>query len=191
MRIDQKPTRLGSRVAGDPSASRSPLYVPYALGAPQGPRGGSAIGLLFGIVGFAFMLFAALLGARKRVPVWRLGRAQAWMRGHLWLGVLSSAADSAPRRIPLRRHTDARADVAADHHRWQRRLRRRAATLSAAHHDHRRSAGNDLRRNLQRAERCCAKKPIATSKRSAARSACRNSTREKPSAPEALPRCVP
>ena len=35
------------------------------------------------------MLFAALLGARKRVPVWRIGRAQAWMRGHLWLGLLS------------------------------------------------------------------------------------------------------
>jgi hypothetical protein len=65
------------------------VYVVYALGAPQGPRGGSAIGLFFGIEGFAFMIFAALLGARKRVPTWRLGRAQAWMRGHLWLGVLS------------------------------------------------------------------------------------------------------
>jgi hypothetical protein len=65
------------------------VYVPYALRSPQGPRGGSLVGLLFGIVGFAFMLFAALLGARKRVPTWRLGRAQAWMRGHLWLGLLS------------------------------------------------------------------------------------------------------
>jgi hypothetical protein len=65
------------------------IYVPYALNAPQGLRGGSAIGLLFGILGFAFMLFAAALGARKRVPVWRLGRAQTWMRGHLWLGLLS------------------------------------------------------------------------------------------------------
>jgi len=65
------------------------IYVPYALSAPQGPRGGSAIGLFFGIVGFAFMLFAAALGARKRVPTWRLGRAQAWMRGHLWLGFLT------------------------------------------------------------------------------------------------------
>jgi len=65
------------------------VYIPYALNAPLGPRGGSTIGLAFGIVGFAFMIFAALLGARKRVPVWRLGRAQAWMRGHLWLGLLS------------------------------------------------------------------------------------------------------
>ena len=65
------------------------VYAIYALNAPQGPSGGSTIGLLFGIIGFAFMIFAALLGARKRVPTWRLGRAQAWMRGHLWLGLLA------------------------------------------------------------------------------------------------------
>ena len=65
------------------------VYVPYALTAPKGPTGGSALGLAFGVVGFAFMLFAAALGARKRVPTWRLGRAQAWMRGHLWLGFLA------------------------------------------------------------------------------------------------------
>ncbi len=35
------------------------------------------------------MLFAGLLGARKKVPIWRVGRAQAWMRGHLWLGLVS------------------------------------------------------------------------------------------------------
>ena len=51
--------------------------------------GGTTAGILFGSVGFAFMIFAALLGARKRVPVYRLGRAQTWMRGHLWLGLLS------------------------------------------------------------------------------------------------------
>ena len=65
------------------------VYVLYAFESPQGPRGGSAIGLLFGIAGFAFMIFAALLGARKRVPTWRVGRAQAWMREHLWLGFLA------------------------------------------------------------------------------------------------------
>jgi hypothetical protein len=65
------------------------VYTFYALGAPQGPRGGSIVGLAFGSIGFGFMLFAALLGARKRVPVWRIGRAQAWMRGHLWLGFLA------------------------------------------------------------------------------------------------------
>jgi hypothetical protein len=65
------------------------VYVSYAFESPQGPRGGSAMGLTFGIIGFAFMIFAALLGARKRVPTWRVGRAQAWMRGHLWLGFLA------------------------------------------------------------------------------------------------------
>jgi hypothetical protein len=65
------------------------VYVPYAWTSPQGARGGSAIGLLFGSAGFAFMLYAAALGARKRVPTWRLGRAKSWMRAHLWLGLLS------------------------------------------------------------------------------------------------------
>ena len=64
-------------------------YAVYALQSPQGPRGGSTVGLVFGVIGFAFMIFAALLGARKRVPTWRVGRAQAWMRGHLWLGFLA------------------------------------------------------------------------------------------------------
>src|SRR5271167_3291947 len=65
------------------------IYVFYALHSPQEPRGGSTVGLIFGVIGFAFMIFAALLGARKRVPTWRIGRAQAWMRGHLWLGFLA------------------------------------------------------------------------------------------------------
>lgn len=65
------------------------VYIVYAFTTPQGPRGSSTIGLLFGSVGFSFMIFAAMLGARKRVPTWRLGRAQAWMRGHLWLGLLA------------------------------------------------------------------------------------------------------
>jgi hypothetical protein len=51
--------------------------------------GGTVAGLAFGGAGFALMIFAALLGARKRVPVYRFGRAQTWMRGHLWLGLLS------------------------------------------------------------------------------------------------------
>jgi len=64
-------------------------YAVYSVTAAEGRHGGSALGLTFGVVGFGFMIFAALLGARKRVPVWRIGRAQAWMRGHLWLGLLS------------------------------------------------------------------------------------------------------
>jgi len=65
------------------------VYVIYAAHSPAGPSGGSPVGLAFGIVGSAFMLFAGLLAGRKKLPVWRLGRAQTWMRGHLWLGLLS------------------------------------------------------------------------------------------------------
>lgn len=65
------------------------LYTSYALRSSEGPRGGSGAGLMFGIAGYALMLFAGLLGARKKVPTVRIGRASTWMRGHLWLGLLS------------------------------------------------------------------------------------------------------
>jgi hypothetical protein len=65
------------------------VYVPYHRGAVNGPSGGSALGLAFGIAGFALMLFAGLLGARRQVPTWRVGRGTTWMRGHIWLGLLS------------------------------------------------------------------------------------------------------
>lgn len=64
------------------------VYVPYAMG-PLRPSGGSAVGLTYGTVGFGFMLFVTLLSVRKKFPIWRIGRTQAWMRGHLWLGALS------------------------------------------------------------------------------------------------------
>lgn len=65
------------------------LYFFEVWNSPRGARGGSTIGLIFGVAGFGFMIFAAALGARKRVPTWRVGRAKAWMRGHLWLGLLA------------------------------------------------------------------------------------------------------
>jgi hypothetical protein len=88
MRIDQaqRGWAIASLVILAVSAT---IYVFFARQAPRGATGGSPLGLLFGSIGFGFMIFAALLGARKRVPVWRIGRAQAWMRGHLWLGLLS------------------------------------------------------------------------------------------------------
>ena len=64
------------------------IYVPYALGSAP-PGGGSALGLAYGIVGFAFMAFVTLLSLRKKFTIWRIGRTQTWMRGHLWLGALS------------------------------------------------------------------------------------------------------
>lgn len=62
-------------------------YVPYRLRGHV--SGGSWMGLTYGIGGFSLMIFAGLLGLRKQFPIWRVGRAATWMRGHLWLGTLS------------------------------------------------------------------------------------------------------
>src|SRR6516162_1984585 len=88
MRIDRT-HRAWAIAAFATLAAAAIVYFIDVLNAPQGPRGGSVVGLTFGILGLGFVIFAALLGARKRVPTWRLGRAQAWMRGHLWLGLLA------------------------------------------------------------------------------------------------------
>ena len=64
-------------------------FVPYARTAIHGPRGGTWPGLAYGSIGLALILFAAALGVRRKVPTWRIGRATTWMKGHLWLGLLS------------------------------------------------------------------------------------------------------
>ena len=66
-------------------------YVVYAARALHGPRGGSWPGLVYGAAGLALMLYAGGLGLRRRVPTWRVGHAATWMKGHLWLGLLSYA----------------------------------------------------------------------------------------------------
>jgi hypothetical protein len=64
-------------------------YVPYHLWSLNGPSGGSWVGLIYGFVGYGLMLYAGALGARARRPTWRLGRAETWLRGHIWLGLLA------------------------------------------------------------------------------------------------------
>jgi hypothetical protein len=63
----------------------------YALSVagPGEGSGGSASGLIFGIASLAAMVFAGLLAVRKKFPGLRLGSAQFWLRGHIWLGLLS------------------------------------------------------------------------------------------------------
>ena len=69
------------------------MYVVYSrasyMGSGTGPSGSSWPGLAYGIAGFVLMLFCGLLGARKKVRVWRLGRAQTWLKAHIWLGLLA------------------------------------------------------------------------------------------------------
>jgi hypothetical protein len=88
MRIDQT-HRSWITLSAVLLAAATVGYVIYALAAQTGPDGGSFMGLTYGIAGYAMMLFAGLLGARKKVPVWRIGRTQTWMRGHIWFGLLS------------------------------------------------------------------------------------------------------
>ncbi len=64
-------------------------YVPYHVLAIHGPSGGSGIGLAFGVAAFVLMIFAGLLGLRRRLPSLRVGRPETWMRAHLWLGLLT------------------------------------------------------------------------------------------------------
>jgi hypothetical protein len=66
----------------------SAWFVAAGLGQPEWPGGSSLPGLTFGIVGGLLILFEFLLWLRKKVRVWRLGRAQAWLRAHIWLGLL-------------------------------------------------------------------------------------------------------
>jgi hypothetical protein len=52
--------------------------------------GGSVIGIWYGLIGSALMIYAGLLSALRHVPSWWwLGSRKVWLRGHIWLGLLS------------------------------------------------------------------------------------------------------
>jgi hypothetical protein len=55
-----------------------------------GLRGGDTVGLWYGVAGSALMVFAGLISALRRLPSWWfLGQRRVWLRGHVWLGLLS------------------------------------------------------------------------------------------------------
>jgi hypothetical protein len=64
-------------------------FFAEGLRTPQWPGGSSLPGLTFGVAGGLLILFEFLLWPRKKVRVWRIGRARAWMRAHIWLGLLT------------------------------------------------------------------------------------------------------
>jgi hypothetical protein len=90
MLLDRRNNRWAA-VFGILLAIATASYVPYHLTALNGPSGGTWPGLLFGIAAFVLMLFVGLLGFRRSLPAWRLGRPATWMRGHVWLGYLAGA----------------------------------------------------------------------------------------------------
>jgi hypothetical protein len=66
----------------------STSYLIYTALQPRPATGGTVPGLIYGSLALGVMIFASLLGARKKVPAWRIGRATAWMKGHIWLSIL-------------------------------------------------------------------------------------------------------
>ena len=51
--------------------------------------GGTPLGLWFGAISLAIFIFAALLSLRKKIPLWRVGTVQRWLRAHIWLTLLT------------------------------------------------------------------------------------------------------
>jgi hypothetical protein len=51
--------------------------------------GGTPLGLVFGTIALGIFVFAALLGLRKKLPFLPIGHVQTWLRGHIWLTLLT------------------------------------------------------------------------------------------------------
>ena len=87
MRIDQKhrPWLIGVLTAAGLATG---LYV-AAPRAPTGSFGSTGSGLALGVVGAALIAVVSLLGVRRRFPRLPLGPVAGWLRGHLWLALLS------------------------------------------------------------------------------------------------------
>ncbi|MEY2545831.1 MAG: hypothetical protein QOG48_948 [Verrucomicrobiota bacterium] len=51
--------------------------------------GGTPLGLIFGTISLSIFVFAALLGMRKKLVLWRVGTVQRWLRAHIWLTLLT------------------------------------------------------------------------------------------------------
>ncbi len=81
--------RLWMLGTGAVAVAASAAYVAYAALSPNGARGGSAMGLVFAFAGTGAIVFECLLSARKKYPASPIGRVSTWMRGHIWLGLLS------------------------------------------------------------------------------------------------------
>jgi hypothetical protein len=68
------------------------IHVPAAfIQTPSEHRsvGGTPLGLIYGAISLSIFVFAALLGLRKKVVLWRIGNLQRWLRAHIWLTLLT------------------------------------------------------------------------------------------------------
>lgn len=63
-------------------------YFLTAAAAPRWPGGASLPGLVLGTIAALLIVFEFLLWPRKKLRWLRVGRAQTWLRAHIWLGLL-------------------------------------------------------------------------------------------------------
>lgn len=64
------------------------IYWVYAVLTPTGPQGGTLVGLGFGAASALMMLLAGLLAIQRRMLLFPVGTRQAWLRAHIWFGLL-------------------------------------------------------------------------------------------------------
>src|SRR5580765_182890 len=74
--------------------ARLPSWIPFPASLIQKPTehhtvGGTPLGLWFGAISLGIFVFAALLSLRKKIPLWRIGTVQRWLRAHIWLTFLT------------------------------------------------------------------------------------------------------
>jgi hypothetical protein len=75
-----------------PQKLPAPLRLPDSLvqkASEHRSVGGTPLGLIFGAVSLGIFIFAALLGVRKKIVLWRIGNLQRWLRAHIWLTLLT------------------------------------------------------------------------------------------------------
>jgi hypothetical protein len=80
--------------AGNFHPDRLPSWIRLPPSLIQTPTehhtvGGTPLGLWFGAISLAIFVFAALLSLRKKIPLWRVGTVQRWLRAHIWLTLLT------------------------------------------------------------------------------------------------------
>src|SRR5438270_8763625 len=75
-----------------PDALPSWLRLPASLmqkATEHHTVGGTPVGLWFGSISLGIFIFAVLLSLRKKIPLWRVGTVQRWLRAHIWLTILT------------------------------------------------------------------------------------------------------
>jgi hypothetical protein len=72
------------------AAAAVAVYLFFDRRTPGGLTGGRTVGLYYGTAAAGLMVYAGLLSYhRRRMRTTRLGNRQTWLRGHIWLGLLS------------------------------------------------------------------------------------------------------